>query len=315
MDIVKTTLAFLTALSLAFVAAGCKRNVEKVAAPEANAREAALVKAPNVAGTFYPGDPGELGKVVKGRLAEAEGSLPAASVVAIVTPHAGYEYSGGVAATAFRQLEGRNPATVVLLGPSHYHAHPAIAAAAYDGFETPLGVAEVDGELVAEVAKRCPDVSYTDVPFDREHSLEVQLPFVQTLFPRARVAPFIFCHHDAETAERFGKALAEAVAGRASDIIIVTTCDLSHYHPYDEAVKLDRAFTETFRRFDVGELYAGLDRGKFEIDAVGAVAATFWCAKALGATRAVVLEYKNSGDVTGDASRGVVGYVGAAVVK
>jgi AmmeMemoRadiSam system protein B len=315
MDIVKTTLAYLTALSLAFVAAGCKRNVEEKATPEESSREAALVKTPNVAGMFYPDDATELAKAVEGRLAEAEASLPAASVVAIVTPHAGYEYSGGVAAVAFRQLEGRNPATVVLLGPSHYHAQPAIAAAAYDGYETPLGVAEVDGELVAEVAKRCPDVTYADAPFDREHCLEVQLPFVQTLFPRARVAPFIFCHHDAETGERFGKALSEAVAARASDIIIVTTCDLSHYHPYDEAVKLDRAFVVTFERFDVGELYAGLAKGRFEIDAAGPVTATFRCAEALGATKAVALEYKNSGDVTGDVSRGVVGYVAAAVVK
>ncbi|NIT35311.1 MAG: AmmeMemoRadiSam system protein B [candidate division Zixibacteria bacterium] len=311
----KAALAYLTALSLAFGAAACKRSIVKEAAPETNAREAALVKAPNVARMFYPGDRRELTKAVKGRLAEAEASLPAASVVAIVTPHAGYEFSGGVAATAFRQLEGRRPATVVLLGPSHHCARPAIATASYDGYETPLGVAEVDRELVAEVARRCPDVSYSDVPYAAEHCLEVQLPFVQTLFPGARVAPFIFCRHDGEAAERFGKALAEAIAARASDTIIVTTCDLSHYHPYDEAVKLDRAFVETFRRFDVGELYAALDEGTFEIDAVGAVAATFWCGKAMGATRAVALEYKNSGDVTGDVSRGVVGYVAAAVVR
>ncbi len=311
----KAALAYLTAFSMAFAAAGCKRNAVKEAAPESNAREAALVKAPNVAGTFYPGDPDDLAAAVEGRLAKAEAPLASKSVVAIVTPHAGYEYSGGVAATAFRQLEGRRPATVVLLGPSHHCAHPAIATASYDGYETPLGIAEVDAELVAEVAERCPDVSYSDVPYGAEHCLEVQLPFVQTLFPGARIAPFIFCRHGAEAAERFGKALAEAVAARTSDTIIVTTCDLSHYHPYDEAVKLDRAFIETFRRFDVGELYAGLAKGRFEIDAAGAVAATFWCAKALGATRAVALEYKNSGDVTGDASRGVVGYVAAAVVK
>ena len=129
------------------------------------------------------------------------------------------------------------------------------------------------------------------------------------------MAPFIFCRHDAEAAERFGKALAEAVEAAAGDVLIVTTCDLSHYHPYDEAVALDRAFLATFERFDAAELYEVMAKGEFEIDAPGAIAATFWCAKELGATKAVTLEYKNSGDVTGDVSRGVVGYVAAAVLR
>jgi AmmeMemoRadiSam system protein B len=232
-----------------------------------------------------------------------------------VTPHAGYEYSGGVAATAFRQLEGRHPATVVLLGPSHHCASGEIATGTYDGYETPLGVARVDAEFVAAVAERCPEVAYTNVPFAAEHCLEVQLPFVQKLFGETRVAPFIFCRHDAEAAERFGKALAAAIEARGGDILIVSTCDLSHYHPYDEAVKLDRAFLSTFARFDPAEIYGGLENGDFEIDAPGAIAATFWCAKELGATKAETLEYKNSGDVTGDVSRGVVGYVAAAVVR
>jgi AmmeMemoRadiSam system protein B len=274
-----------------------------------------LVKPPNVAGTFYPGDAEDLSAAVDGRLAAAEPSLEAEDVIAVVTPHAGYEYSGGVAATAFRQLDGRRPATVVLLGPSHHCASGEIATGTYDGYETPLGVVPVDAELVAAVAERCPDVAVSNVPFAKEHCLEVQLPFVQTLFGETRVAPFIFCRHDAEAAESFGKALAAAIEARGGDVLIVTTCDLSHYHPYDEAVSLDRAFLSTFERFDPAEVYKDLESGEFEIDAPGAIAATFWCAKELGAAKAVALEYKNSGDVTGDVSRGVVGYAAAAVVR
>lgn len=310
----KAAWPYILAASLALAGTACKKVVtEKPAAP-ASAAEA-LVKPPNVAGTFYPGDAGGLTAAVETGLEKAEPALSPDDVVAIMTPHAGYEYSGGVAATAFRQLRGRRPATVVLLGPSHYCTSPGIAAATYGGYETPLGVARVDGELVAAVAEGCADVTYSNVPYAREHCLEVQLPFIQTLFPEARVAPFIFCRHEAAAAASFGKALAGAVAAKGADVVIVTTCDLSHYHPYDEAVKLDREFMKAFEQFDETAIFAGQEARRFEIDAPGAVAATFWCAKALGATRAVALEYKNSGDVTGEASGGVVGYVAAAVVK
>jgi hypothetical protein len=308
---------YLLAAGLAFAATSCakKEVAGDGAAPTAEAPASPAVKEANVAGQFYPGDADELAAAVKARLGDAEKTLDAEKVVAIIVPHAGYEYSGGVGATAFRQVEGRRPTTVVLLGPSHHCGGYEIAAGTYGGYETPLGVAEVDGDFVAAVAEKCPDVEYTNVPFEKEHGLEVQLPFVQTLFPGARVAPFIFCRHDGAAAGRFGRALAEVIDDSDGDVLIVTTVDLSHYHPYDEAVGLDRAFLETYERFDAGAIFRGQTDGEFEIDAPGPVAATFNCAKKLGATEAVTLEYKNSGDVTGDSSRGVVGYAAAAVVK
>lgn len=302
-------------MCFALAAASCHKETARGSEPEAGAPEPGLVKPPNVAGSFYPGDAEKLSADVENRLSAAEPSLEADVVVAVVTPHAGYEYSGGVAATAFRQLEGLHPATVVLLGPSHHCATDEIATGTYDGYETPLGVVPVDAAFVKAVAERCPEVAFTNVPFAAEHCLEVQLPFVQKLFGETRIAPFIFCRHDAEAAESFGKALAAAIEARGGDVLIVTTCDLSHYHPYDEAVKLDRAFVSTFEKFDPAEIYERLESGAFEIDAPGAIAATFWCAKELGAKEAVSLEYKNSGDVTGDVSRGVVGYAAAAVVR
>ncbi len=311
----KAAWSYIIAVSLAFAATSCKKDVTERPAAVESAAENASVKPPNVAGTFYPADAGELAATVERLLEEADASIPADDVVAIITPHAGYEYSGAVAATAFRQLEGRRPATVVLIGPSHHCASPGIATGTYDGYETPLGVVRVDVDLVAAVAEGCADVTYSDVPYAREHCLEVQLPFVQTLFPEARVAPFIFCQHDAGAAARFGKALAEAVAAKGSDVVLVATCDLSHYRSYDEAVKLDRAFIKVFERFDEAAIFVGQEAGEFEIDAPGAVAATFWYGETLGATEALALEYKNSGDVTGNVSGGVVGYMAAAVVE
>lgn len=305
----------ILAASLTFAATSCKKDAGERSRAAESAAEKALVKSPNVAGTFYPGDADELRAAVEDMLAGAEESLPADDVVAIITPHAGYPYSGAVAATAFRQLQGLRPATVVLLGPSHYCASPGIATGTYDGYETPLGVVRVDAELVTAVAEGCGDVTYSNVPFAREHCLEVQLPFVQTLFPEARIAPFIFCQQDEDAAAKFGEALAKAVAAADADVVMVATCDLSHYHPYDEAVKLDRSFVETFEGFDEAAIFVGQDTGEFEIDAPGVVAAAFWYGKARGATEAVALDYKNSGDVTGDVSGGVVGYAAAAVVE
>jgi AmmeMemoRadiSam system protein B len=312
---VRAAWIYILAASLTFAATSCKKGVSERPAATERVAEKTVFKPPNVAGTFYPGDADELKAAVERLLEGADASIPADDVVAIITPHAGYQYSGAVAATAFRQLQGRRPATVVLVGPSHHCGSPGIATGTYDGYETPLGVALVDVELVAAVAEGCGDVTYSNVPFAREHCLEVQLPFVQTLFPEARIAPFIFCQHDAGAAARFGEALAKAVAAKDSDVVMVATCDLSHYHPYDEAVKLDRSFVESFERFDEAAIFVGQDTGEFEIDAPGVVAAAFWYGKAMGATEAAALEYKNSGDVTGDASGGVVGYVAAAVVE
>lgn len=310
----KTAWSVVAALILAFATSACKKSDDGRPAVEGSA-EVGQVKRPNVAGTFYPADAAELAATVKGFLEDARALERAEGVVAIITPHAGYPYSGAVAATAFRQLEGRHPATVVLLGPSHYCASPSIATGTYDGYETPLGVVNVEREFVAAVAERCGDVTYANVPFAREHCLEVQLPFVQTLFPETRVAPFIFCRQDPTAAAAFGKALAEVAQTSKGDVVVVATCDLSHYHPYDEAVALDRAFVRTLEDFDEGAVFAGEETGEFEIDAPGVVAATLRYAKARGATKAVALECKNSGDVTGDASGGVVGYIAAAVKK
>jgi len=312
----KAVIIWLAAAAMVLAATACKKEAaEEGAGPPETAGAAAEVKPPNVAGTFYPAEAEALRAEVEARLGEGEATLAAENVVALLTPHAGYAYSGGVAATAFREVRGRRPATVVLLGPSHHCARPEIATATYDGYETPLGVVDVDDEFVAAVEEKCSEVAYTDVPFAQEHCLEVQLPFVQTLFPEAKVAPFIFCRHDRGAAEHFGEALAEVIAAREAETLLVVTCDLSHYHPYAEAVRLDRAFVAAFETFDVAALYEGADAGRFEIDAVGAVAAAFRCARELGAARATVLEYKNSGDVTGDVSRGVVGYAAAAVIK
>jgi len=276
---------------------------------------ARAVKTANVAGAFYPGENAVLGKAVRSYIEAAKPQGDAAGVVALFTPHAGYAYSGAIAGEAYAQLGDRRPRTFVLLGPSHHlGAEGGVAAPTYDAFATPLGETAVDQELVAAIAEKCDVVVKNDAAFAEEHAVEVQLPFIQTLAPEAKIAPFIFCRQDGPAATSFGRALAETLRGR-DDVIIVCTCDLSHYHPYDEARKLDTAFVAAFKEFDAAAIYAGDAAGDFEIDAPGPVAATFVAGKELGANRAVSLVQRNSGDVTGDIAHGVVGYFAGELVK
>lgn len=269
------------------------------------------VKAPNVAGTFYPGERGELARTVDDMLAAAE-TQPRADVGAILVPHAGYVYSGAVTGEAFAAVAGYAPETVVLFGPSHYMPFPGVAAPTYDAFETSLGELAVDGELVSDVIGKTGTVKYMDEPFDEEHCLEVQMPFIQRVFGDAKIAPFLFGAPDADVGYAFGEALGEALTGR--NALVVVTSDLSHYHPYDEAVALDTAFVDAFETGDPAVVLETDESGRSEVDAPAAVVAAMVAAKALGYANCEILLYKNSGDVTGDKSA-VVGYPAGVIGK
>ena len=269
------------------------------------------VKTPNEAGTFYPGEAEELARTVDDMLAAAE-TKPRADVGAILVPHAGYVYSGAVTAEAFAAVAGYAPETVVLFGPSHYMPFPGVAAPAHDAFETPLGALAVDAELVSDVIGKTGTVNYMDEPFDEEHCLEVQMPFIQRVFGDAKIAPFLFGAPDADVGYAFGEALGEALEGR--NVLIVVTSDLSHYHPYDEVVALDKAFIEAFETGDPAVVLETDESGRSEVDAPAAVVAAMVAAKALGYANCEILLYKNSGDVTGDKSA-VVGYPAGVIGK
>jgi AmmeMemoRadiSam system protein B len=303
----------VAALSLSFTACGGPPEEETTGEEPGGGMNAEYdnVKAPNVAGTFYPGDEDELALTVDDIVAATEAE-PRADVGAILVPHAGYVYSGGVTAEAFAAVAGYAPETVVLFGPSHYMAFPGVAAPMYGAFETPLGALAVDAELVSDVVGKTGTVKYMDGPFDKEHCLEVQMPFVQRVFGDVKIAPFVFGVPDADVGYAFGEALGEVLADR--NALIVVTSDLSHYHPYDEAVALDTAFVEAFETGDPAVVLETDESGRSEVDAPAAVVAAMVAAKALGYANCEILLYKNSGDVTGDKSA-VVGYPAGIITK
>ena len=265
-----------------------------------------------VAGTWYPGDPAALRAAVGGHLAEAEAG-PAGDVVAVIAPHAGLVYSGPVAACAYRAVAGRRYDVVLLVGPSHYHAFEGVAVWPAGAFETPLGPAVIDAG-VADRLLASPVVGTHPAAHDREHALEMQLPFLQEVLPGVPIAPLLLGYQERTTIEALAGALVEACAGRAP--LLVASTDLSHYFPADRAAALDQVFVDHVDRFDTDGLLAEYERyplsecGRYVACGGGAAIAVMLAAARLGADRARVLRRADSGDVSGDKSA-VVGYLAA----
>jgi hypothetical protein len=270
------------------------------------------VRKPAVAGSFYPGDSKTLSREVRDYLSKATKEEVAGEIIALVSPHAGYMYSGLVAAHAFRVVEGMKFDAVVVLAPSH--RVPFQGASLYDGkgYETPLGVLPIEQELCQKLKGESKIIQTLPRAHAHEHSLEVQLPFLQEVLGKFSLVPLVLGSQDYRSCEAVGKAIARAVKGKK--VLLVASTDLSHYHPYDRAVQLDRVILDNLQAFDAQKLSRDLDSGKGEACGGGPVVAVMVAAKELGANRAKVLKYMNSGDVTGDRS-GVVGYAAAVFFR
>ena len=265
-----------------------------------------------VAGTWYPGDPEALRAAVDEHLAEAE-PTPAGDVVAVIAPHAGLVYSGPVAAHAYRAVAGRPYDVVLLVGPSHYHGFEGVAIWPAGAFETPLGRVEVEAR-VADRLLASPVVGTHPTAHDREHALEMQLPFLQEVLPDVPIVPLLFGYQERPTIEALAEVLVEACAGLTP--LLVASTDLSHYFDAVRAAALDQVVVDHVARFDTDGLLAEYeryplnDRGRYVACGGGATIAVMRAAARLGADRARVLRRADSGDVSGDKSA-VVGYLAA----
>jgi len=269
-----------------------------------------------IAGTWYPGDAVELARSVDKQLAEAEIRPLPGPVIALVAPHAGHRYSGGVAAHAFRVVAGTAPEVVAVLSPMH-HPHPApVLTTAHAAYATPLGTVPVDRaalEAFEAALDEMASLPVVRVARDPEHSLEIELPFLQ----RCLAAPFgllpvMLRDQSPAVARAVGQAVARAIRGRAS--LIVGSSDLSHFYPGSTARRLDGEMLARIQAFDPEGVLAAEDEGVGFACGKAAVAATLWAARDLGATDVHVLAYAHSGHVTGDHDS-VVGYGAAAVYR
>lgn len=275
---------------------------------------------PAVAGYFYPADAAELRREVEVMLANARPSVPVGDVVGLILPHAGYTYSGPTAAYGYSLLVKRESSassdepfdSVVVVGPSHREYFDGISIYPGGSFMTPLGELPIDGQLRAEIQQAYAGIILSEVGHREEHSVEVQIPFLQSVLPECRFVPIVM----GDQSRRHCLALAEALAkgAKGKNILLIASSDLSHHHNYAEAVLLDRKVIHDVDSFASDALLDKLEREEVEACGGGPMVAVMMASKMLGANKSVVLFHCNSGDVTGDHDR-VVGYLSAALLR
>jgi AmmeMemoRadiSam system protein B/AmmeMemoRadiSam system protein A len=275
------------------------------------------VRQPAAAGGFYPADAKELARMVDDLLARAKPPELAEPPTALVVPHAGYMYSGGVAAHAYALLKGRKYERVVVISPSHVDAFGFAAIYDGDAYVTPLGTVPVDKAFAAKLARAGSGLQLSGRGHETrgergEHALEVQLPFLQRVLGEFRLVPIVMGDQRYEACRALGTALAKTIQG--SNTLIVASSDLSHYHRYEDAVRLDRRVLKAIEEWDYYTMARNFEQNIWEACGGGPIVAAMIAAERLGARQARVLKYANSGDVTGDRSQ-VVGYAAVAFVK
>lgn len=267
------------------------------------------IRKPVWAGQFYESDPDRLSRQLELWLESAEVKPMEGAVVGLIAPHAGYVYSGRVAAAGYRLVRGLSVDSVIIIGPSHQLAFEGCSIYLRGGFETPLGVAEVDQDLAKEIARHS-GFGYIPEAHDREHSVEVQVPFIQKVFPRARIVPVVMGNQTERTIQALAGALARALRGKK--VLVVASTDLSHFLNRVQANERDRKTIELIQKFDMRTLSRQIERHENIMCGGGPVLALLYYARKIGPSRVEVLSYADSAAAGGPDDR-VVGYLSAAV--
>ncbi len=270
----------------------------------------AVTREPAVAGSWYPGTADALTREVERHLRAAHPPAPSGPLTALISPHAGLRYSGPVAAWGYSLLRGLSPRTIVLVGPSHRVPFRGVSIWPRGEWRTPLGPVAVDEDLAQRLLAADRRIVDDPRPHLAEHSLEMQLPFLAHLAPKARIVPLLMGSQSRDECFALADALAAAVP---ADALLVASSDLSHYHPAERAAQLDAVVLEHVRRFDAEGLMAALEGNHEHACGGGPMVAVMKSARALGADRATVLRYADSGDVEDGDKRRVVGYLSAAL--
>ncbi len=269
-----------------------------------------------MAGSWYPGTRAALERAVDAHLAAVDAPGEACPV-AIVAPHAGLIYSGPVAAHAYTLLRACGYHAAVLVGPSHFVGFEGVSIWPRGEWDTPFGPVTVDADLAAALAAASPLIQEYPAAHAREHSLEMQMPFIARLLPGVPVVPMVMGYQTRATAEGLADALARVLQSPREDgqprrVVLVASSDLSHFNDARVATAMDGVVAGHVEAFDPEGLMDALEREPTHACGGGPMVAVLRAARALGATRARVLRYADSGDVSGDKSS-VVGYLAAAL--
>lgn len=269
-----------------------------------------------IAGQWYESDPTTLADIVDQYLDDAQIPELNGDVMGVIAPHAGHRYSGEVAGYAFSALRGRRPDLVAVIGPMHRPYSQPLITTMHDAYFTPLGNVQVDKTSIGDldvILKSEVGFGTTPIANDTEHSLEIELPFLQRVFQHEwKLLPIMVRALDERVSEGLGKALATVL--RDKNFVLVASTDLSHFFKQDAALTYDRAMLNEIESFNpIGAF--DLDRaGKGYACGLGAFTSVLWACKRLGADKVRVLRHATSANVTGDYSS-VVGYGAAAILK
>ncbi len=268
-----------------------------------------MVRLPAVSGRFYPSDPEELVNQVAS-LCAAPGEEPRQRAVACMVPHAGYYFSGHVAASVYARLD--LPRRFLLLGPRHFPRGKPQAILSQGAWQTPLGRAEVDTDLASELKMASAALVEDELAHRDEHALEVQLPFLQCLVTEFRFVPIALGTVNYGELENLGRAIAGVLARQTEPVLMVASSDMNHYESDEITRRKDRKALEGVLALDARRLYDTVRRESITMCGFGAAVAMLTASRLLGATRVDLVRYATSGDVNGERDQ-VVGYAGVIV--
>jgi MEMO1 family protein len=269
-----------------------------------------------IAGKWYPADPARLAANIDSYLEACEPITLGGEVVAVMVPHAGHIYSGQVAAYAFKTLRGLPIQLAAVIAPMHHPYQEALLTTAHSAYYTPLGDVPVDRAKLKELdAALKEQLGYGLVPVERdpEHSLEIEIPFLQRVLPHGfKLLPVMVRDQSMATIKSLGRCLARILRGQPATLVAST--DLSHFYSQSTAALLDSEILHHVEAFDPEGVLRAEQEGRGFACGKAALAAVMWAAQDLGANRAVILRYSTSGEVSGDYEQ-VVGYAAAAFIR
>jgi MEMO1 family protein len=266
-----------------------------------------MIRTPVVAGQFYPGNKTALQGELDGYIQVAETRR---KVIGLVSPHAGYVYSGACAGKGFGWVEV--PDTVIILGPNHHGFGHPYAVDGHDAWSTPIGDIEIDNRLRDRLISESNVFGLDSMASSREHALEVQVPFIQRLNPGAKILPITLSSVDTETLIEGGEEIAALIKNHESDVLIVASSDMSHYVDAETAKTKDYKAIEKMLELDPSGLFHTVATERISMCGVAPATMMLAAARQLDAQKAEVINYTNSGEVSGDYGQ-VVAYLSLAV--
>ncbi len=281
---------------------------------------------PVVSGLFYPDGKEELDRSIESYLQEIDRDSLYTKVseqtgikepknygpLVLISPHAGYIFSGRVQAHSYILLEKGNIDTIIIIGPTHQEKLKGISVNLDDAYETPMGLIEVDLEFANKLISGSSIFQSSEEAHLREHVIEVQLPFIQKLFPNAKIVSLLFGEQNWDNARLLKDSLINTIKDLPKRYLIVVSSDLSHYHSSVDALMLDNTLIEDVKNMAPESFYKNIESGNSEACGFGCILTGIMIANEIGMGKSAILQYMNSGEVSGDRKR-VVGYLSAAL--